>query len=361
LDWKRAIIASDAPLTEAMRVIGASRRHICLVVDGSGRLLGTVTDGDIRRAILRAGLDQNAGQVMFTTPTVGHPGESRDVLLARARTHSIRDLPIVDESGRVVGLESIEDLVPVAGGGLPNAVVLMAGGLGTRLRPMTETVPKPLIKVGERPILLSLMDSLLAHDFRRFYVAVNYKAEMVMSALGDGSQWGASITYLRENERLGTAGPLSLMDDLPSHPVLVMNADILTKVNFSALLRYHQEQAAAATMCVREYDIQVPFGVVDMDDEHRITGIVEKPVHRFFVNAGIYVIEPRLLSLVPRGTFYDMPDMFQAAIDRGDKVASFPIGEYWTDIGRPADLEQANGDYAEIFGAPVPVLKVPGK
>jgi NDP-sugar pyrophosphorylase family protein len=224
----------------------------------------------------------------------------------------------------------------------------MAGGLGNRLRPLTEDVPKPLLKVGRKPLLETILETFRSHEFRNFYISVNYKAEMIKAHFGDGEKWKCTIRYLEENDRLGTAGALGLIPETPTQPLLIMNGDVLTNVDFSSLLSFHGEHQAKATMCVREFDFQVPYGVVNID-EHRITGIVEKPVHSFFVNAGIYVIDPELLSFVPKSGSFDMPDLFASALDKGMPTAAFPIREYWTDIGRIDDFHRANGDYASIF------------
>jgi NDP-sugar pyrophosphorylase family protein len=202
--------------------------------------------------------------------------------------------------------------------------------------------------VGDKPLLETLLEMLVRSGFYRFYISVNYKAEQVKAAIGDGKRFDAEIRYLEENERLGTAGALSLIPERPVDPILVMNGDVLSKINFRSLLDFHQEQGAEATMCVREYEFQVPFGVVRTKDL-RITGIDEKPVKRFFVNAGIYVLEPTALDLIPAGAHFDMPQLFDALNEANRPAAAFPIHEYWMDIGRMDDLERANDEFSEHF------------
>ena len=220
----------------------------------------------------------------------------------------------------------------------------MAGGLGSRLQPLTEDKPKPLLSVGDKPILETILESFIEQNFRRFYISVNYKADAIKKHFADGGRWNAEIRYLEEETRLGTAGALDLIPERPELPLLVMNGDLLTRVNFRDLLDYHLDQKAQATMCVREYDFQVPFGVVEIEDHH-ILSIDEKPVHRFFVNAGIYVLEPGLIDLIPKGEYFDMTDLFARAIEKGHETQAFPIHEYWIDVGRIDDLDRANHDH----------------
>lgn len=224
----------------------------------------------------------------------------------------------------------------------------MAGGLGRRLQPLTNECPKPLLKVGGKPILEIILENFVEQGFNRFHIAVNYKAEMIESYFGNGSRWGIDLSYLREHERMGTAGALSLLPGGLTQPLIVMNGDLLTRINFRQLLSFHAEHHAQATMCVRDYDFQIPYGVVKIE-KHRLTGIEEKPVHHCFVSAGIYVLQPDVISLIPRNTFFDMPDLFAEMIRQQKETAVFPIREYWLDIGRMDDFERAVGEYERHF------------
>lgn len=348
--WMNSILGCDGTIADSIRIIEEGGAQICLVLDGDSRLMGTVTDGDVRRAILRGlTLDRPVAEVMNHRPRAVGPDEGRDRIHSLMAASLLRQVPIVDSDGRVVGLVTANDFLQPAGTARANAVVLMAGGLGNRLRPLTENTPKPLLKVGAKPLLETILETFIGFDFRKFYISVNYKAEMVKAHFGDGSAWNCQIEYLEESERLGTAGPLGLIPEAPTAPLIVMNGDLLTKVNFASLLEFHREHRSAATMCVREYDFQVPYGVVNIED-HRITSIVEKPVHTFFVNAGIYVLDPAALALIPPGKYFDMIDLFDSILKRGDETAVFPIREYWMDIGRIDDFERANGEFAQIFG-----------
>jgi dTDP-glucose pyrophosphorylase/predicted transcriptional regulator len=345
--WQMARIAPNRSIRDAIRTIDEGAIRIALVVDDGNRLLGTVTDGDIRRGILKGiSLDDAVERVMNAHPTTARADESRDAILERMKQTRLHQIPVVDGQGRLVAVEILDELLQTRQ--RDNWVVLMAGGLGSRLRPLTDECPKPLLKVGSKPLLEIILENFLEYGFRRFFLSVNYKAEMVKAHFGDGSRWGIEIRYIHEDRRLGTAGALSLLPERPALPLVVMNGDLLTKVNFQHLLDFHAEHGARATMCVREYDFQVPYGVVRID-HHRILGIDEKPVQRFFVNAGIYVLEPETLALIPP-TYFDMPDLFTKLIAERRETAVFPIREYWLDIGHMEDFARANGDFPEVFG-----------
>lgn len=224
----------------------------------------------------------------------------------------------------------------------------MAGGLGTRLRPLTQDIPKPLLKVGNKPILETIIKNFANHGFVNITISLNYKGEMIKDYFGDGSNFGVNIDYVEENMRLGTAGALSLIENKPNEAFFVMNADLLTDVNFSHLLDFHSFSNSDATMCVREYEYQVPYGVIEVE-ESNVTSIVEKPIQKFFVNAGIYVLSPKVFDYIPKNEFYDMPTLFNTFIEKEKRVISFPIHEYWLDIGRMSDFEQAQSEYFRVF------------
>ena len=343
-DWRSALLTEGGTVADAIRVLEANVAHICLVVDAGGRLKGTVTDGDVRRGLLRSlPLGAPVAEVMNKAPLTGRPEENRQTHLEAMRRIQVRQLPVVDATGHVIGLVTSDEIAHP--GPRPNWVVLMAGGLGLRLRPLTEETPKPMLRIGTKPLLETTIESFLQQDFRRFYISVNYRADKVKAHFGDGARFGCEIRYLEEETELGTAGALGLLAERPAEPLIVMNGDVLTKVNFGQLLDFHREHGAAATMCVREYDFQVPYGVVRLDGT-RIHGLVEKPVHSFFVNAGIYVVEPHLLDSVPRdGRRFHMTELFEHAIARKHKTAAFPIREYWIDVGQLDDFARANGDW----------------
>lgn len=346
-NWRQCLVQADTSIHEALSAIDASALQIALVVDEKRRLEGVVTDGDVRRGILQ-GLDlgEPVVNVMNPSPTTVSPGCSREDVLSLMKEKRLHQIPVVDEDGCVVGLEAVDELLEPEK--RDNPVVLMAGGLGTRLRPLTEDRPKPLVEVGDRPILETILSRFVDQGFHRFYFSVNYKAEMIEEHFGDGAEWGVDIRYLREDRRLGTAGPLHLLPETPELPFIVMNGDLLTKLNFVQLLDFHREHEARATMCVRDYDVQVPYGVIETE-EHRIMDIEEKPTRRFFVNGGVYALDPGVLELLPEGEAFDMPELFRRLDDEGHETAVFPIREYWLDVGRLEDLERASQQFDEVF------------
>ncbi len=347
IHWRKTLVSETATIRQAMAVIDGGGAQIGLVVDKNDRLLGTVTDGDIRRAILRSGsLEDPVAGVMKTEPVTARLGSSREDALALMQARAVRQLAILDSEGRVVGLQLMDEVLAVAP--RDNWVVLQAGGMGTRLRPLTSDVPKPMLRVGKRPILETILLSYRAAGFHRFFMSVNYKREHIKEHFGDGSAFGVEVNYLEEEEQLGTAGALGLLPEAPTAPVIVMNADLLTNLNFAQLLDFHLASGAEATVCVREYDVQIPFGVVEIEGA-KLLRIREKPVHTFFVNAGVYVLNPSAVSLVARGTHMDMPSLLQRLIDDGRPPAVFPIREYWLDIGRVDDFVKANLEYEDVF------------
>ncbi len=346
--WKDTLVSPDTPILEAVRIMDETAAQICLVIDSGGKLLGTVTDGDIRRGILKSlPLSEPVTKLMNPKPQVTSEDESRDARIQMMTRLSVHQIPIVDGTGCVVGLETLEGLI-AREAEHDNWVVLMAGGIGSRLRPLTEQTPKPLLEVGGRPLLETILKSFVKHGFRRFYISVNYMSGLFRDHFGDGEPWGVEIRYLDEDKPLGTAGPLGLIGEVPSQPLLVMNGDLLTKVNFAQFLNYHRESGADATMGVREYDFQVPFGVVQLDG-HQIKDIEEKPVHRFFINAGMYVIDASVLGMVEKNVYLDMPDLFRRLRTEGKETTAFPVREYWMDIGRIDDLDQAKKEFTREF------------
>ena len=346
---EQTLIPIAASIKQAIETIERSEAKVALVIDESRRLMGTVTDGDVRRGILRGiGLDEPVARIMNTAPRVAHPDDDPAEMLDMMRRNICRQIPIVDADGHVIALKTLEEALRVPA--RPNWVFLMAGGRGQRLRPLTDDCPKPMLPIGGRPILQIIFESLVRQGFQRFFISVNYRREMVQNHFGDGSHWDARIEYVEEeeNQPLGTAGAVSLLPERPDHPMIVMNGDILTKVAFGSLLDFHTEHQCAGTMCVRDYTQQVPYGVIEID-EHRLSEIVEKPVKRYLVNAGIYVLEPEAVDLIPSGVPYDMPTLFDDMRRNGMTASVFPVREYWLDVGRIDDFNKANDDYFREF------------
>lgn len=341
--WKDVVVTPETSLREAVTKVNSSGLQVALVLTPDGRLTGILTDGNIRRALLAGTKLESPVSVAMDSRPMSLPESMPNAeILAVMRRLSIHHVPLVDESSRVVGLKTIDELINP--GVRPNWVVLMAGGLGTRLHPLTTDRPKPLLSVGGKPVLETIVGSFAEQGFKRIFLSVNFKAEMIREHFGDGNRWGVEVEYLHETARLGTAGSLSLLPERPTAPFVVMNADLLTHANFEALLRFHDSQGAAATMVVREYDFQVPFGVVELDGG-RILSLTERPVHRFFVNAGIYALSPDALEYLPKDTYFDMPTLFQNLMADGKKTAAYPLWEYWMDIGRLEELERAQREW----------------
>lgn len=347
MDWQKTLIAPGTTMLEAMRVLDESSAQIVLVAAADRVLLGTLTDGDIRRGLLRGlSLDTPVDAIMHRDFTALRADANDEEIQAIMRQKDPKRIPILDAAGRIVELRMLEDLTlpPVR----DHWVVLMAGGLGTRLHPLTLDCPKPLLHVGDKPLLETIIEKFVSVGFHNFFISVNYMADMIEERIRDGSRWGVRIRYLREKEKLGTAGALSLLPERPKLPVVVMNGDVLTSLRVDNLLAFHNEQKAGGTMCAREYTFQVPYGVIETD-QYAFQGITEKPVYRRLVNAGIYVISPEGIDLVPRNTFYDMPELFTALVREGMRPAVFPIQEYWMDIGLLEDFRRANAEFSEVF------------
>lgn len=347
-DYTKTLVRPNISIREALVLLDQTALQILLVVDEDNKLLGTITDGDIRRGLLKGmSLDDAIESIVFATPTVGLFNESNQEIIKKAIAKKLHQIPIVDLEQRVVGLKKIDELLKPEV--KPNKAVLMVGGLGTRLHPLTKDTPKPMLNVGDKPILHTIVERFASYGFVNIVMCVNYKAEAIQNYFGNGEKFGVQIEYVLEQERMGTAGALSLLTTRPGEPFFVMNGDLLTNVNFESLLDYHQIHQAVATMCVREYDFQVPYGVVNIDG-HKVTSIVEKPVHKFFVSTGIYMLSSQTLDLIPHGEYFDMPTLFEKLIARNQNTVSFPIHEYWLDIGRMDEYEQANREYNEVFG-----------
>lgn len=347
-EWRKALVSPEADLRETLRVIDSTGAGISLVVDDEGRLLGTASDGDVRRALIDgADLSARAGSVLNPNPRVVRKGQSRASMLDMLREYGLHQLPIVDEEGRAAGLVTVDELLRVPE--RPNHVVIMCGGLGQRLAELTHETPKPMLKVGPRPILETIILNYSAQGFRNFWLAVNYKAEQIEAHFRDGSHLGIEIRYLREDKRLGTGGALSLMPRVPDTPIIVANGDVLSKEDYGAAMDGHQGSDAQATVLVRDYEIQVPFGVVVPGIEG-VARLEEKPRQRFLINAGVYVLSPQALALVPRDEFFDLPTLLQRMVDAGMKVRTHRAEAYWVDIGRLPDFERANAEFTAVFG-----------
>ncbi|WP_312627713.1 nucleotidyltransferase family protein [Scandinavium sp.] len=340
--WKNILIKPECTVREALEIINNEALRTALVVDDKCRLVGVVTDGDIRRGLLNnLPLSAEVNNVMNKNPITAAANITRKELHRIMTSKGILSIPIMQD-GVVIGLETLSSTTIESV--LENPVFIMAGGFGTRLRPLTDTCPKPMLKVGGKPILEILLEQFLKAGFKNIYISTHYMPEQITNYFGNGSSWGANITYVHEEIPLGTGGALGLLpENTPELPLLMINGDVLTTVDFERLLDFHNKYQPKATMCVREYDYQIPYGVIN-GDGHRIISMQEKPIQRYFVNAGIYVVSPELFKNVPRQQKIDMPTLLEQEIAKKEDVIMFPIHEYWLDIGRMDDFNKAQSD-----------------
>ncbi|WP_392340482.1 nucleotidyltransferase family protein [Moritella marina] len=341
-NWKNILVSPDIHVQEVLQVLNKEAMQLVLVVDENDKLLGTVTDGDVRRALINnIALSAPVRDIMFTTPTTATASTTKKSLLALMQNKGINSIPILS-AGKVVGVETLHHAMMK--NRHENPVFIMAGGFGTRLRPLTDNCPKPMLHIGDKPILETVILSFINSGFINFYISTHFMPEQIQAHFGDGSKWGINIHYVHEDSPLGTGGALGLLPkNMPNLPIIMMNGDVLTKVNFERLLEFHNYNAAHATMCVREYDYQIPYGVIN-GEGNKIISMVEKPTQRFFVNAGIYVVSQALARSVPVNHIIDMPTLLEQHIAKQKDVLMFPIHEYWLDIGRMDDFNRAQAD-----------------
>jgi dTDP-glucose pyrophosphorylase/predicted transcriptional regulator len=341
------IVRESTSILEVLKIIDASSKQIAIIVDNEKKLLGTISDGDIRRAILKnISLNDSIKNIYSKTPIVANINNSKEEILNICRSKKIHQIPIIDEKGNLIALEILDELISKEI--KLNKVVLMVGGLGTRLRPLTENIPKPMLKVGNKPILQTIVEKFSLYGYKNIVMCVNYKLNIIQDYFGDGSKFGVNIDYILEDKRLGTAGGLGLIDEKLTEPFFVMNADLLTNVNFDHLYDFHVTNNSMATMCVQDYDFKVPYGVVNVENT-KILSIKEKPTQKYFVNAGIYMLSPDCLKYIPQNQFYDMPTLFEKLISENENVISFPLREYWLDIGHIDEYEKANEEFDDVF------------
>ena len=336
---KELCVSLDSTVRRVLECIDQNKMGVALVVDEAGVLCGTITDGDVRRFLLaQRSLDEKAESLAWKHPVTARQGTGLDRLMELIQRHKVRLIPLVDENNRPVSVFSHRQFLFSEDNG--RFAVIMAGGEGKRLRPLTEEVPKPMLKVGDAPVLEKIIQRLAGSGYRRIFLSVNYKAHIIENYFEDGSRFGVEIDYLHEDEKLGTAGPLSLLPKVPTSPLLVINGDVLTSTDFNSLYEYHVEHRAVMTVASIQYKVQVPYGALRLAG-HYLLGVDEKPQQVFHCNAGIYVINPELLRLVPKGEPHDMTDLLDEVLGQGLPVCTFPLHEYWLDIGQMPDLEKA--------------------
>jgi dTDP-glucose pyrophosphorylase len=340
MNWQKNIVGESDSLRAAATVLNASPYKLVLVCSSEGKLTGTLTDGDLRRGLLRGlSLEDSVTKAMNRSFVAGHLGEPKSELHSLMRKRQIHELPILDKSDNVVDLVTDRpELSPFDG-----TFVIMAGGRGSRLMPLTDSTPKPMLLVGAKPILEHILTSAISQGFENFVISVNYLGKQIENYFGDGSAWGVSITYLREEEPLGTAGALSLLPRGAPGPIVVSNGDLVTNLDYRAMIQNHEQSGATISMAIRRFELRNPYGVVATNGEF-VEGIVEKPAYVSQVNTGIYVLAPEVLTSLQPNSFLNMTDLVQNALNQNEKVAAFAIHESWMDIGTPQDFQAANGN-----------------
>lgn len=339
-------ISSNSTIKQALKIISEGAIHIAIVVDNKEKFIGTLSDGDIRRGFLKGfNLKSPIKSLISKKPIFVKKNETRENLIKIALSKKIYQIPVVDNSSKVIGIHVLDELIRYKD--KSNKVVIMAGGKGMRLRPLTKNIPKPMLKVGDKPILQTLIEKFRESGYKNFVICVNYKSKIIKDFFNDGKKFGVKIEYIHEKSRMGTAGALSLFKHKPKEPFFVINGDLLTNLDFEKLLNFHYEHNSQATMSVREYNIESPYGEVKLSNE-KIIAIQEKPKHKYFVNAGVYVLDPKCINLIPK-KYFDMPSLFKKMILKNKKIISFPLGEYWLDIGKFNDYKKANIEFDFFF------------
>lgn len=323
-----------------MAIIDRNKDGVALVVDEAGKLIGTITDGNVRRYILDNGeLAATCRHLIEKEPYTASIDAPLTHIMSLVQSHRLLHVPLVDTAGRPQKLWRLRDLLSDT---VPAAMaVVMVGGEGKRLRPLTETLPKPMVEVGGRPALEHIIEQVVASGITDIFLAVNYRAEIIEKHFGGGERFKAHIRYLKENTKLGTAGALTLLPDRPTAPVLVMNGDVVAHAPLPRLFDWHYQHQAALTVGAVEWRTQVPFGVLECDG-YEVRGVTEKPERTFLCSAGMYMLEPHLLDLLEAGEAADMTDILSRAIAGGYAVSAFPLHEEWVDIGRHEDLQRAS-------------------
>tara|TARA_Y100000022_G_C13254709_1_gene379085 strand:- start:1540 stop:2571 length:1032 start_codon:yes stop_codon:yes gene_type:complete len=338
-NWRKISVKSDTKISKAIEIINLYGSKLVLVIDNQDKLIGILNDGDIRRAILKK-IDFNnpVSEVMTKNPIKGIKGSSREQILSLMRYNEIYQLPITDENSRLIEIISLEELIGIKKKN--NPVVIMAGGRGKRLKPLTDNVPKPMLILKDKPILQTILETFIDQGFYKFYFSVNYKSNVIKKYFGDGSKWKAEISYLEEKDELGTAGSLSLIKDKIEDTFLVMNGDLITKPDYGKILISHKKNNSIATIVVNENEFKIPYGVLNLEN-NKVISFVEKPIQRYFVNAGIYAFSPEILKYLKKQTYLDMPNLFNKLINKKKNIDAYILNDIWFDIGSLPDFEKA--------------------
>jgi dTDP-glucose pyrophosphorylase len=341
------MLRADCSIREAEQLLHNTSSLFSLIIDENEHLIGLLKDEDLRYAsLIGVDFEQKVSEIMTKKCLTVSPQDDDQHVFSQMIQSGVEYIPVIQSDGRLVGVKYLDDLSKSR----PYMeAFIFAGGLGTRLYPITQDIPKPLVQVGGQELLFQIINNLLKYGTDKITLALNYKGDMIEKAVTSQSAFRGRVVFLHEPKQLGTAGALSLLKDKPSCPLLVMNADILTKLNYRAFLRYHQSQKNDVTVTVRRESLQIPYGVSTLVNS-RITKIEEKPKINIFVNAGVYILEPSIIDLIPKDSPCDMPDFLQSCIANGYQLGAFPVHEYWMDIGRHAELKKANAEFKDNFG-----------
>jgi dTDP-glucose pyrophosphorylase len=334
---KSLIYSKDLSLEDVLKMLDINGNGVLPLVDDDNHLVGIITDGDIRRGILNK---KSVLQMVNFSPKSISNTLSEDEIENKLKNIRKRHLPIVDDDKKLVDILILDEIKLKRN---KNSIVIMAGGLGSRLGELTKCQPKPMLRVGEKPLLENMIEILRDQGFYNFYISVNYKANIIKEYFGDGSSFGVEIKYLEESERLGTAGALSLIEEKLKHPFFVINGDIITTQNFNNIKKFHNKKNATATMCVKDHTITNPYGVIKTQD-YKIIKFEEKPEYNSLINAGIYLLNPEVLEIIPKNRYYDMPELFESLMNSKKEIVAYELKSYWIDIGHASDYERANTD-----------------
>ena len=334
---KNMILSHRSTFKEAIKILDKNGNGFLAIVDDHTKLIGILTDGDIRRAILESKTDLL--DIINKNPQVVKDDVPQQKIITMLKSLHRKQMPVVNDEGILCNVVTLDDF---EFNSKPNSVVIMAGGLGSRLGKLTKNTPKPMLHVRDKPILLHTIETFRWHGFTKFYISVNYKSEVIMDYFKDGSEFGVEIEYLLEEKKLGTGGALSLFKSPPKDPFFVINGDIITSIDFDDFFAFHKSNSSMATMCISESEIQIQYGIVEHDEDDNLEAIQEKPMHKIMVNTGIYLLDPLTLKFIPKDQFYDLPDLFKKLIGQNITTKVYRMSDYWLDIGNPDDYIRAN-------------------
>ena len=346
-DWSTMVVNDHASIQEVLEAIDAGSARIALVVDKNYKLVGTVTDGDVRRGLLKnLDMKDSVSSIVNETPLTAKHSLSRDKKISILKENHILAVPIIDESRKLVGLETLADLMKSSP--KKNPVCIMAGGFGLRLGSLTNDCPKPMLPVGDTPLLERLILRFIDEGFSEFYITTHFMPELIENYFGDGSKWNVSVKYIHESSPLGTGGAIGLIvNDINDLPIIVVNGDVLTNISFENLIYHHEENKNDITICVQDREYPISYGVIK-DDKGIVMQIDEKPTFRYKINLGIYVLNKNIVESVASHGVIDMPTIVEQNMNKGLQVGTFVDNSYWLDIGQPEDYEKALRDIDQL-------------